>query len=80
VKQLPLWVNNLLSESRVKRYQVYLRRKGRPPKKAVKLPLPLLCAIDAGGTTGVALLTPYWAVVLEADDNDFLFAELLFAY
>jgi hypothetical protein len=80
VKQLPLWVNNLLSESRVKRYQVYLRRKGRPPKKTLKLPLPLLCAIDAGGTTGVALLTPYWAVVLEADDNDFLFAELLFIH
>jgi hypothetical protein len=80
VKPLPLWVNDLLSEQRVKRYQVYLRRKGRPPKKTLKLPLPLLCAIDAGKTTGAALLTPAWAVVLEADDEDFLFAELFFIH
>jgi len=80
VKQLPLWVNDLLSEHRVKRYQVYLRRKGRPPKDSLKLPLPLLCAIDAGKTTGVALLSPAWAVVLEADDEDFLFAELFFTH
>jgi hypothetical protein len=78
VKQLPSWVNDLLSEFRVQRYQVYLRRKGRPPKKTIKLPLPLLCTVDAGNTTGVALLSPAWAVVLEADDNDFLFAETLF--
>jgi hypothetical protein len=78
VKQLPVWVNSLLSEYRVERYQVYLRRKGRPPKKTLKLPLPLLCAVDAGKTTGVALLSPAWAVVLEAQDEDFHFAETLF--
>jgi hypothetical protein len=80
VKQLPLWVNTLLSEHRVERYQIYVRRKGRPPKKTLKLPLPLLCAIDAGKTTGAALLSPAWVVVLEADDNDIRFAETLFRY
>jgi len=77
MKALPAWVNKLLSDSRVERYQVYMRRKGRPTKDKHSVPLPLLCAIDAGETTGVALLSPSWAVVLEARDKDFGFAETL---
>jgi len=75
MKALPAWVSEILSDSKVERYQVYARRKGRPTKKTITLPVPLLCAIDAGETTGVALLTPSWAVVLEARDKDFGFAE-----
>jgi len=75
--RLPAWVRNILSDSRVERYQVYIRRKGRPTKETRRMPVPLLCAIDAGETTGVALLTPSWAVVLEARDKDFSFAEFL---
>jgi len=77
MKAVPAWVNNLLSDSRVERYQVYLRRKGRPTKSTRRVPVPLLCAIDAGETTGVALLSPSWAVVLEARDKDFGFAKFL---
>jgi len=80
VKGVPAWVNKLLSDSRVERYQVYVRRKGRPTKEKRKVPVPLLCAIDAGETTGVALLSPSWAVVLEARDKDFGFAKFLFSY
>jgi hypothetical protein len=76
--KLPVWVNKLLSDSRVERYQVYVRRKGRPMKETRRMPVPLLCAIDAGETTGVALLSPSWAVVLEARDKDFSFAEFLY--
>jgi hypothetical protein len=71
------WLHPLLSEA--ERYRVFLRRKGRPPKGTIPFPLPLLCAIDAGETTGVALLSPSWAVVLEADDEDFQFAQRLFS-
>jgi hypothetical protein len=78
VKGLPAWANDLLSDSRVQRFQLFHRRKGRPPKGTITLPLPLLCAIDAGETTGVALLTPSWAVVLEAWDKDLAFAKTLF--
>jgi hypothetical protein len=77
MKAVPAWVNKLLSDSRVERYQVFVRRKGRPTKETRRMPLPLLCAVDAGETTGVALLSPSWAVVLEARDKDFGFAELL---
>jgi hypothetical protein len=77
MRGLPAWVNKLLSDSKVERYQVYLRRKGRPTKETLRFPLPLLCAIDAGETTGVALWSPSWAVVLEADDEDFAFAKTL---
>jgi hypothetical protein len=77
MRGIPAWVKKLLSDSRVERYQVYARRKGRPTKEKHKVPLPLLCAIDAGQTTGVALLSPSWAVVLEASDEDFGFAEFL---
>jgi hypothetical protein len=75
---LPAWVNKLLSEPTVERYMVFQRRKGRPPKEAINLPLPLLCAIDAGQTTGVALFAPAWGVALEAKDEDFAFAKTLF--
>jgi hypothetical protein len=75
MRKVPAWVNKLLSDSRVERYQVFVRRKGRPTKKTHRLPLPLLCAIDAGETTGIALWSPSWAVVLEARDKDFGFAE-----
>jgi len=78
VRGLPAWVSNLLEEPTVQRCQVYHRRRGRPPKDAIDLPLPLLCAIDAGQTTGVALFTPAWGVVLEAKDEDFAFAKTLF--
>jgi len=78
VSRLPAWVRKLLSHERVERYQVYARRKGRPTKDKHSVPLPLLCAIDAGQTTGVALLSPSWAVVLEAQDKDFAFAKTLF--
>jgi hypothetical protein len=74
---LPKWVNKLLSEPTVERYMVFQRRKGRPPKEAINLPLPLLCTIDAGQTTGVALFTPAWGVALEAKDEDFAFAKTL---
>jgi hypothetical protein len=77
MRTVPAWVNKLLAESGVERYQVYVRRKGRPTKETRKVPLPLLCAIDEGETTGVALLSPSWAVVLEADDEDFAFAKTL---
>jgi hypothetical protein len=73
----PKWAEGLLSAPAVERYQVYFRRRGRPTKETLTLPLPLLCAIDAGETTGVALLSPLWAVVLEADDEDFAFAKTL---
>jgi len=78
MRTVPAWVWKLLSDSRVERYQVYLRRKGRPTKDKHRVPLPLLCAIDAGQTTGVALLSPKWATVLEAEDKDFAFAKTLF--
>jgi len=77
---LPKWVSTLLFLDSVECYQIYLRRRGRPPKEAITLPLPLLCAIDAGQTTGVALMTPAWGVVLEAKDEDFTFAKSLFRY
>jgi len=73
----PKWAEGLLYAPTVERYQVYARRKGRPKKETLTVPLPLLCAIDAGETTGVALLSPLWAVVLEADDEDFAFAKTL---
>ena len=76
--KLPVWVSNLLEEPTVQRCQVYYRRKGRPPKDAIDLPLPLLCAIDAGQTTGVALISRTWGVVLEAKDEYFVFAKALF--
>jgi hypothetical protein len=75
---LPKWVRNILLNDSVQRYQVYTRRRGRPPKDTIELPLPLLCAIDAGQTTGVAILTPAWGVALEAKDEDFAFAKTLF--
>jgi len=78
MRAVSAWVNKLLSDSRVERYQVFQRRKGRPTKTTLKVPLPILCAIDAGQTTGVALLSPSWAVVLEAQDKDFAFAKTLF--
>jgi len=78
--KLPAWVNKLLSEHTVQRHQVFHRRNGRPPKETIELPLPLLCAIDAGQTTGVAILTPSWGVVLEAKDEDFAFAKNLFQH
>jgi hypothetical protein len=74
---LPKWVKGLLFEPTVERYKVFLRRRGRPPKDTIDLPPPLLCAIDAGQTTGVALLTSSWGVVLEAKDEDFAFAKPL---
>ena len=74
---LPKWVRNILLSDSVERYQVYMRRRGRPPKDTIELPVPLLCAIDAGQTTGVAILTPTWGVVLEAKDDDFAFAKTL---
>jgi len=74
---LPKWVRNILLSDSVERYQVYIRRRGRPPKDTIELPVPLLCAIDAGQTTGVAILTPTWGVVLEAKDDDFAFAKTL---
>ena len=77
MRTVPAWVRKLLPDSRVERYQVYVRRKGRPTKEKRKVPVPLLCAIDAGETTGVALLSPSWAVVLEARDKDFGFAKFL---
>jgi hypothetical protein len=76
--KLPAWVNNLLEEPTVQRCQVYYRRKGRPPKGAIELPVPLLCAVDAGQTTGVALIARAWGVVLEAKDEYFVFAKALF--
>jgi hypothetical protein len=74
---LPTWVNKLLDEHTVQRYQIFHRKKGRPPKGTIDLPLPLLCAIDAGETTGVALFAPSWGVALEAEDKDFAFAKTL---
>ena len=75
---LKKWVRGILAYDTVERYQVYARRRGRPTKTTLKVPLPILCAIDAGQTTGVALLSPSWGVVLEAGDKDFAFAKTLF--
>ncbi len=80
MSRLPQWVHELLSDGILLRYQVFMRPKGRPPKKTLTLPLPLLCAVDAGQTTGVALLSPSWAVLLEARDDDFCFAKHLFQH
>jgi hypothetical protein len=74
---LPKWVDELLSDGIVERYVVFARPKGRPPKNALTLPVPLLCGIDAGHTTGVALFAPNWGVALEAKDEDFTFAKSL---
>ncbi len=80
MSRMPQFVDELLSNGIVLRYQVFMRPKGRPPKGTLTVPLPLLCGIDAGQTTGVALLSPSWAVVLEAKDDNFSFAQFLFQH
>jgi len=76
--EIPAWANKLLDEPTVQRHQIFYRKRGRPPKDAKTLPVALLCAIDAGQTTGVALFAPSWGIVLEAQDEDFAFAKTLF--